>query len=100
MRFRATVELGGKTATGITVPDDVVTALGRSRRPAVRVTIAGYTYRSTIAAMGGRFIGMPGRNRQMTVRMLHVCEVRNGKISRENVWMDAGAAVAQLSRSE
>jgi uncharacterized protein YdeI (YjbR/CyaY-like superfamily) len=38
--FRATIKLGGKTATGIEVPDDVVTALGSSRRPAVRATIA------------------------------------------------------------
>ncbi|MBA2322791.1 MAG: hypothetical protein H0V92_01800 [Pseudonocardiales bacterium] len=28
MRFLGTVELGGKTATGIAVPDDVVSALG------------------------------------------------------------------------
>jgi hypothetical protein len=54
--FRATIQLGGKTATGIEVPDDVVTALGPSRRPAVRVTIAGYTYRTSVASMRGRFM--------------------------------------------
>jgi hypothetical protein len=56
MRFRATIELGGKTATGIPVPADVVEALGAGRRPAVRVTIGDHTYRSTIASMGGRFM--------------------------------------------
>jgi len=56
MRFRATVELGGKTATGIEVPEDVVAALGSHKRPPVRVTIGGYTYRSTVARMGGRFL--------------------------------------------
>jgi hypothetical protein len=56
MRFRAVLELGGKTATGIAVPDDVVTGLGSGRRPAVSVTINGYTYRSTVASMGGRFM--------------------------------------------
>ena len=56
MKFRATVELGGKTATGIEVPPDVVAALGSSRKPAVRVTINDYTYRSTVATMGGRFM--------------------------------------------
>jgi len=56
MRFRATVELGGKTATGIEVPDEVVTGLGSHKRPAVRVTIGSYTYRSTVARMGGRFL--------------------------------------------
>ena len=54
--FRATIQLGGKTATGIEVPDDVVAALGSSRRPAVRATIAGYTYRTSVASMRGRFM--------------------------------------------
>ena len=54
--FRATIQLGGKTATGIEVPDDAVAALGPSRRPAVRATIAGYTYRTSVASMRGRFM--------------------------------------------
>lgn len=54
--FRATVELGGKTATGIEVPADVVAALGSSKRPAVLITIAGHSYRTTVASMGGRFL--------------------------------------------
>ncbi len=54
--FRATLELGGKTATGIEVPPDVVESLGAGRRPPVRVTLAGYEYRSTVATMGGRFM--------------------------------------------
>jgi len=56
MRFRTTIERGGKTATGIRVPDEVVASLGSSKRPAVQVTINGYTYRSTVASMGGRFM--------------------------------------------
>jgi hypothetical protein len=56
MKFRTTILTSGKTATGIHVPDEVVTALGSSRRPPVRVTINGYTYRSTVASMGGRFM--------------------------------------------
>ncbi|MDQ2788531.1 MAG: hypothetical protein DLM60_14980 [Pseudonocardiales bacterium] len=35
MRFRTTVGLGGKTATGLPVPDDVIGALGSGKRPAV-----------------------------------------------------------------
>jgi hypothetical protein len=54
--FRATILLDGKTATGIRVPDEVVAALGQSRRPAVHATIAGYTYRSTVASMRGHFM--------------------------------------------
>ena len=56
MRFRATILLAGKTATGIRVPAEVVAALGPSRRPAVRVTIEGHAYRSTVAPMGGEFL--------------------------------------------
>ena len=56
MKFRATVELAGKTATGIEVPAAVVAKLGSSKKPAVSVTIKGYTYRSTVASMGGRFM--------------------------------------------
>ena len=64
MKFRATVELGGKTATGIEVPADVVAALASGNRPPVTVTIGGHTYRTTVARMGGRFlIGLSAENR-------------------------------------
>jgi len=56
MRFSTTVELGGKTATGMEVPAEVVTALGAGKKPAVQVTVNGHSYRSTIATMGGRFL--------------------------------------------
>ena len=56
MGFRATIEQGGKTATGIEVPAGAVEALGAGKRPKVRVTIGGHTYRSSIASMGGRFM--------------------------------------------
>ncbi|TCK27327.1 YdeI/OmpD-associated family protein [Pseudonocardia endophytica] len=56
MRFTTTVELGGKTATGFAVPDEVVTALGSGKRPAVAVTVGGHTYRTTVSSMGGRYM--------------------------------------------
>jgi hypothetical protein len=56
MMFHATVELARKTATGIEVPEEVVTGLGSGKRPAVTVTINGYSYPSTIASMGGRYL--------------------------------------------
>jgi hypothetical protein len=56
VRFTATLELGGKTATGIEVPESVVSALGGGRRPAVTVTLGAHTYRTTVASMGGRFL--------------------------------------------
>jgi hypothetical protein len=56
LRFRAALQLGGKTATGIEVPAEVVESLGQSKRPAVRVTIGGHTFRSSVASMGGVFM--------------------------------------------
>jgi hypothetical protein len=57
MRFRSVVQLGGKTATGIPVPSEVVEALGAGRRPAVVVTVNGsYSYRSSVGSMGGQLL--------------------------------------------
>jgi hypothetical protein len=56
MKFHALIEAAGKTAAGIEVPPEVVSALGSTKRPAVQVTINGYTYRSTVAVLGGRFM--------------------------------------------
>ena len=55
MRFRATIEGTGKTAAGIRVPDEVVAALGPSRKPPVVMTINGHSYRGSVAFMGGEF---------------------------------------------
>ncbi|MEW6225801.1 MAG: YdeI/OmpD-associated family protein [Chloroflexota bacterium] len=56
MRFRTTIQLEGKTATGFRVPPEVVAALGGGKRPAVTVTIGDHTYRSTVAAYGDVFM--------------------------------------------
>lgn len=56
MKVHATLQLHGKTATGFEVPPAVVESLGTSKRPAVTVTINDYTYRTTIARMGGVFL--------------------------------------------
>ncbi len=56
MRIHTFVEQAGRSATGIVVPDAAVEALGAGKRPAVRVTVNGYTYRSSIAPMGGRYL--------------------------------------------
>ena len=64
MRFRTTIMAAGKTAAGFEVPAEVVQALGAGRRPPVRVTINGYTYRNTVAVMGGTYmIGVSNEHR-------------------------------------
>ena len=56
MQFRTTILETGKTAAGIQVPEEIVTALGSGKRPKVNVTINGYTYRSSVAPMGGVYM--------------------------------------------
>ena len=53
MEFTTTLQLDGRTATGIRVPDEVVAALGGGKRIPVSVTINGSRYASTIATMRG-----------------------------------------------
>lgn len=64
MRFRTTILQSGKTAMGFVVPEEVVAALGAGKRPPVTVSINGYTYRNTIAVLGGQFmIGVSSEHR-------------------------------------
>lgn len=44
------------SGTGIVVPPEIITGFDKGKRPPVRVTINGYTYRSTVAVMGGEFM--------------------------------------------
>jgi Bacteriocin-protection, YdeI or OmpD-Associated/Domain of unknown function (DUF1905) len=63
-RFRTKLLQSGKTAVGFAVPEAVVDQLGSKRAP-VKVTINGYTYRNTVASMGGKFmIGVSAEHRE------------------------------------
>src|SRR4051794_41935422 len=64
MKIRALIEQTGKTACGFAIPEETVLALGKGKRPPVNVTLNGYTYRSTVAPMGGRYlVGVSAENR-------------------------------------
>ncbi|TDK85206.1 YdeI/OmpD-associated family protein [Mycolicibacterium mucogenicum] len=56
MRFRTELESAGKTATGFEVPEEIVQRLGGGGHPKVTVTVNGFTFRTSIAKMGGRFL--------------------------------------------
>jgi uncharacterized protein YdeI (YjbR/CyaY-like superfamily) len=56
MKFQTTLLAAGKTATGIEVPAKVIEDFGSSKKPAVKITINGYEYRSTVAVMAGKFM--------------------------------------------
>src|SRR5436853_1416377 len=45
----------------------------------------------------GSFLGVPGNGKRISFRLLHVWEFRDGLISRENVWLDGGSVVTQLT---
>lgn len=65
MKFRTTLLQADKNATGIQIPDEIVASLGAGKRPPVRVTINGYTYRNTVAVMGGVFmVGVSAEHRK------------------------------------
>jgi len=46
----------GMNATGLPVPAEVVAAFDQGKKPKVKVTLNGYTYRSTVAAYGDVFM--------------------------------------------
>jgi steroid delta-isomerase-like uncharacterized protein len=45
----------------------------------------------------GMILGVPGNGRRISFRLLHIWEFRDGKMSRENVWLDGGGILAQLA---
>ncbi len=55
MRFATTMHQQGNN-TGIEVPPDLMAQLGGGKRPPVVVTVNGFTYRTTVGVMGGRYL--------------------------------------------
>jgi hypothetical protein len=64
MRFRTTIKASGKNTAGIPIPEEVVEALGGGRKPAVTLTVNGFTYRSSIATVDGQpMVGLSAERR-------------------------------------
>jgi len=64
MRFRTTLLTTGKTAAGFVVPAEVMDGLAAGKKPAVRVTINGHTYRSSVGTIEGRpMVGVSAEHR-------------------------------------
>ncbi len=65
MKFRTILWQAGKTATGIRIPSEIIESFGAGKNPPVRVTIKGYTYRSTVATVDGHYmVGVSAENRK------------------------------------
>lgn len=55
--FTTTILLDDKVnATGIRVPPENIAALGKGKKPPVKVTLNGFTYATTVAAFGDVFM--------------------------------------------
>ncbi len=54
----------------------------------------------TTGTVPGEFLGVFGNGRRVSFRMIHVWEFRDGLISRENIWLDGGAIIDQLTTPE
>ncbi len=54
--FKTSVAGREGSPTGIEVPPANIAELGTSKKPAVKVNVNGYSYQSTVAVMGGKFM--------------------------------------------
>jgi antitoxin component of MazEF toxin-antitoxin module len=65
-KFDTVLFQGGGNTTGIIIPPEVVEELASGKRPKVVVTLNGtYSYRNTVAVMGGRFmVGVSAEHRE------------------------------------
>lgn len=98
MRFTSELESSGGNKAGFVVPDAVVEGLGGGGNPRVTVTVDGFTYRSSIARMGERYmVGMSTERRAaagVTVGDTYEVEVELDTARREvEMPDDLGAAL-------
>jgi hypothetical protein len=52
MKFRTKIRQSDGNTTGIDIADEVVTALGAEKKPAVTMSVISYAYRSTVLRDG------------------------------------------------
>ena len=55
-KFKTTILTAGKTATGIRIPDEIIESFNAGKMPRVKITLNGYTYRSTVAVMKEKYM--------------------------------------------
>lgn len=89
-KFKTTILTAGKTATGISIPDDIVESLKAGKKPPIKVTINGYTYRSTVAVMSGKY--MVGVN----AAVREISGVRGGDTLIVEIELDTEERVVEL----
>ncbi|MEP7322205.1 MAG: YdeI/OmpD-associated family protein [Saprospiraceae bacterium] len=55
MKFKTKIVQSGNN-TGIHVPDEIIEKMGAGKKPPVVITLKKYTYRNTVAVMGGKYM--------------------------------------------
>lgn len=55
-KFKTTLLTAGKTATGICIPNQIIESFNAGRKPPIKITLNQFTYRSTVAVMGGKYM--------------------------------------------
>jgi hypothetical protein len=76
----------------IEIPERVVRSLSEKQRPAVRVTLNGVEYRSTVAVYGGRYY-LPARK-----EIREAAKLAPGKRARVTLELDLAARTVRLPR--
>jgi len=90
MKFEAELESAGKAAAGFQVPEAVVDGLGGGGHPKVVVTIDGYTFRTSIARMGDRYMfGVSGERRKES-------GIEVGKVHRVELELDTAPREVEM----
>ena len=64
MKFKTKIFQSGNN-TGIVVPEKIVESFNAGKKPPVVITLNKYTYRSTVAVMGGKYlVSLSAENRK------------------------------------
>jgi hypothetical protein len=90
LKFSTVLLQAGKTATGIKIPPGIIDKLGAGKKPPVKVTINNFTYRSTVAVMGGNFmVGVSAENREGA-------KVKGGETIHVTIELDTAERVVEV----
>lgn len=90
MKIQTKVLPTGKNTTGIEIPPKLIDELGGGKHPKVRVTLNGYTYRSSVGSMGGRFL-LP-----VTSEVREKANVRGGDAVQLEIVLDTEPRVVEV----
>lgn len=90
MKIQTKILLTGKNTTGIEIPPRLLDELGGGKHPKVTATVNGYTYRTSVGSMAGRFL-LP-----VTAEVREKAGVRGGQTVQLEIALDTEPRVVEL----